>query len=97
MGQERLEGGRSIAWGAGIGRVIWAWIKYHYWYRMCRSMGTATSVGKYVSKGDIKRADYGLSVVGGTQLRNVKWYDDSPSVIGRTQRDMRYVEVVSKR
>ena len=81
MGQERLEGGRSIVWGAGIGRVIWAWIKYHYWYRMCRSMGTATSVGKYVSKGDIKRADDGPSVIRGTQLGNVKQSDDGTSVV----------------
>ena len=52
---------------------------------------------KDVSKGDVKRTDDGLYVIGGTQIRNVKRSDDSPSVVGNTQRDMSYAEVVSKR
>ena len=38
-----------------------------------------------------------MTVVGGTQLENVKRSDDGPSVVGSTQRDMSYAEVVSKR
>ena len=55
------------------------------------------TVGKDVSKGDVKRTDEGPSVVGGTQLGNVKRSDDGPSVVGSTQRDISYAEVVSKR
>ena len=38
-------------------------------------------VGKDVSEGDVKKNYDGLSIVGGTQLGNVKRYDDGPSIV----------------
>ena len=52
---------------------------------------------KDVSKGDVKRTDDGLYVIGGTQIRNVKRSDDSPSIVESTQLGIRYANVVSKR
>ena len=45
---------------------------------------------------DVKRTYDGLYVVGGTQLGNIKQSDDVPSVVGSTQLNMSYAEVVSK-
>ena len=56
-----------------------------------------STVGKDIYKGEVKQDDGGPCVVESTQLGNFKRYDEGLSVVGSTQRDMRYAEVVSKR
>ena len=55
------------------------------------------TVGKDVSKGDVKRTGDGPSFVEGTQLGNFKRSDNGTSFAGSTQSDMSYAEVASKR
>ena len=54
-------------------------------------------VGKYLSEGDVKQDDDSLSVVGVTENRTFKQYDDGMFVVGHTYCDMSYDEAVSKR
>ena len=54
-------------------------------------------VGIDVSKGEVKRSDDGLYVIGGTQIGKNKRSGDSPSFVGSTQRGMSYAEALSKR
>ena len=56
-----------------------------------------STVGKDIYKGEVKQDDGGPCVVESTQLGNFKRYDEGLSVVGSTQRDMIYAEVVSKR